>query len=98
MTKKVYKGKVPTVNISFDSGTHKQWKKYTGVKLFKELTVILAKETKNTGRATGSVRVVYQKDPDGDFQTRFHFHSAEDCLYKLKPTIEDDLLEWFYES
>lgn len=89
--------KVPTINISFEDGTHRQWKKYSEAKLLREVTVYLNQKTKSEGRAVGSVRVVYAKDPQGDFYTRFSFFNTDDCIYKLKPTIEKELLRWFYE-
>ena len=98
MSKKVYKGKVPSVILYFKDGTYKQWKKWTERNLLKEVTNLLDKETKKSGRAVGDMRIVYQKDPDGDFYTRFSFHSKEDCIEKLTPCIEGNLLEWFYEE
>lgn len=95
---KIYGKKVPSVNLSLGYDTHKQWKKWTERELLKEVTKLLDAETKKTGRAIGSMWIVYAKDPAGDFVTRFDFHSAEDCLYKLKPSIEGKLLEWFYEA
>jgi len=92
----MYGKKVPSVNLTIAYGTHKQWKKWTEKNLLKEVTKLLDAETKKTGRAIGSMRIVYAKDPAGDFVTRFDFHSKEDCLYKLKPAIEGKLLEWFY--
>jgi len=90
--------RVPTINVMFSDGTHKQWKKYSESKLIKELTVLLTEKTKNLGRANGEMRIVYERDPDGDFYTRFSFINLEDCLYKLKPAIEPALLRFFYET
>ncbi len=95
---KIYGKKVPSVNLSLGYDTHKQWKKWTERELLKEVTKLLDAETKKVGRAVGTMRIVYAKDPAGDFVTRFDFHSTEDCLYKLKPAIEGKLLEWFYEA
>lgn len=97
MAIKIYAGKVPSVNLSLGYDTHKQWKKWTERNLLKEVTKLLDEETKKKGRAAGTMRIVYQKDPDGDFCTRFNFHSKEDCIEKLKPCIEQELLRWFYE-
>lgn len=95
---KIYGKQVPSINISFEEGTYKQWKRWTERELLKQVTKLLDAETKEYGRAVGKMRIVYQRDPDGDFETRFDFHSKEDCLYKLKPAIEGKLLEWFYET
>ena len=97
MAIKIYKNKVPSINVRFSDDTHKQWKKWTESKLIKELTKLLDEKTKSNGRASGSVSIVYAKDPDGDYYTRFTFVNAQDCIEKLKPSIEPGLLKWFYE-
>jgi len=89
--------KVPSINLSLGYDTRKQWKKWSEKKLIKELTDLLTQEEKKSGRATGSIRVVYARDPGGDYYTNFTFYTKEDCLYKLKPAIEKELLNWFYE-
>lgn len=94
---KMYGNKVPSINISFDSGTHKSWKKWTEKKLIKELTKLLAQKSTLLGRADGTITVVYQKDPDGDYKTVFSFQSLADCLVKIQPSIEPAMLRWFYE-
>lgn len=95
---KMYGNKVPSVNISFDSGTHKSWKKWSEKKLINELTKLLDSETKKYGRASGMIKVVYQKDPDGDYKTTFSFFNTHDAITKLKPSIEPAMLRWFYEA
>lgn len=93
---KIYGNKVPSVNVSFNDGTHKSWKKWTEKKLINELTKLLDSETKKSGRAQGTIKVVYQKDPDGDYKTVFSFQSLADCLVKIQPSIEPAMLRWFY--
>lgn len=93
-----YGKQVPSVNITFSDGTHKQWKKWLEQDLLKEVTKLLKEKTKKEGRAAGVVKVVYAKDPDGDYKTVFTFHDTQDCLYKLRPAVEPGLLRWFYET
>ena len=95
---KIYGNKVPSVTVRFSDDSYKVWKKWTEKKLINELTKLLLEKEKKNGRAIGSMRIVYARDPAGDFATRFDFHSKEDCLYKLKPAIEGKLLEWFYNE
>jgi hypothetical protein len=95
---KIYGNKVPSINVSFEDGTHKSWKKWTERKLITELTKLLNEKTKLRGRASGDIRIVYQKDPDGDYLTRFSFINTEDAIKKLMPSIEPAMLRWFYAS
>lgn len=95
---KKYGKQVPSVNISFSDGTHKQWKKWSEPELLREVTKLLTQKTKSEGRAVGDVKIVYARDPEGDYRTIFSFHSTEDCIYKLKPAVEPGLLRWFYET
>lgn len=95
---KIYGNKVPSVTVRFSDGTHKTWKKWTEKKLINELTKLLSQKSQLLGRADGTVTVVYQKDPDGDYKTQFSFQSLADCLVKIQPSIEPALLKWFYED
>lgn len=93
---KIYGNRLPSININLESGTHKSWKKWTERKLITELTKLLDSETRSEGRAQGTIKVVYQKDPDGDYKTVFSFINTQDALQKLKPSIEPAMLRWFY--
>lgn len=94
---KIYGNKVPSVTVRFSDDSYKVWKKWTEKKLINELTKLLVEKTKKNGRADGSMSIVYAKDPAGDYYTRFTFINTEDCIKKLKPSIETNLLRWFYE-
>lgn len=95
---KIYGNKVPTVTLGFEYGSNKVWKKWTEKKLITELTKLLDEKTKSEGRAMGYIRITYAKDPQGDYYTRFNFYDTQDCIRKLKPSIEKELLRWFYET
>lgn len=95
---KIYGNKVPSVTVRFSDDSYKVWKKWTEKKLINELTKLLLEKEKKNGRANGSVSIVYAKDPDGDYKTQFSFHSLADCLIKIQPSIEPELLKWFYET
>lgn len=88
----------PTIKIHFSDGTYKYWTKQLGQVLLKGLTIKLNEKTKELGRACGTVEITYLKDPDGDYKTRFTFYNKDDCLSKIKPTIEKQLLEYMYDK
>ena len=86
----------PTIFIRFSDGTRKYWSKQLGRVLLKGLTIKLDEKTKELGRANGSVAITYLKDPDGDYCTWFSFYDKDDCLEKIKPAIEKQLLDYIY--
>jgi len=86
----------PTISIRFSDGTYKYWTKQLGRVLLKDLAAILDEKTKELGRARGNVSITYLKDPDGDYCTWFSFYNKDDCLEKIKPAIEKQLLDYIY--
>ena len=88
----------PTIKIRFSDETYKYWTKQLGRVLLKGLTIKLDEKTKELGRACGEVYITYLKDPDGDYYTKFSFHDKADCLEKIKPAIEKQLLDYIYDK
>ena len=86
----------PTIRIRFSDGTYKYWSKQLGRVLLKDLAARLDEKTKELGRAKGNVSITYLKDPDGDYCNWFSFYNKDDCLEKIKPAIEKQLLDYIY--
>ena len=94
---KKYGKEVPSINLTFYDGTYVQWKKWSERELLEEVTKLLKQKTKSDGRAVGTMKIVYAKDPDGDYKTVFSFYDTIDCLKKLNQCIEPLMLKYFYE-
>lgn len=88
----------PTIKIYFNDDTYKYWTKQSGKVLLRGLTIKLDEKTKEVGRACGTATITYLIDPDGDYITRFTFYNKDDCLNKIKPALEKQLLDYMYDK